>query len=432
MLVPENRHKVNSPLIKVAFLILQSKSPTKRKDPVLFTGGGPGNSSLNWAVGMTKSTIVGDRDGIAFEQRGTKYAVPYLRYFDLDTAIKRSYRYNLSKDSMYLVGVKAYKKTLTSKGIDLDGYNSDETVNDIDDLLTTLGIDSVNLFGISYSGGLMLSVLQKDPGRVRSIVLDSPLPTFAAIDEDEPVHFMEALAIIFRRARVDSIDQRRYGNLMNDFRTYFTRIKDSIFYFPYLEKGMKDTSLIAYSKNDLLQVIEDRLSDYAHIKDLPAFVSDMIEGRHGMYIKEQLDNVFNKNRAPDGMRMLVYCADQSAYHSENVIADLYRIYPWMEGYHINDVYKTVCDCWNVAPVDKVTKEPYYSLVPLLVGDGEMDPGCSPLYMDMIHHYMPNSQRVLFRNRTHGVGGPTWWSFQQAFLDQPYYPLVSKDTMAVVY
>ena len=71
-------------------------------------------------------------------------------------------------------------------GIDLDGYNTDETVSDIQDLLSVLEIDSVNLFGGSYGGGLMLAVLKKQFARIRSLVLDSPLPTFAPINEDEP------------------------------------------------------------------------------------------------------------------------------------------------------------------------------------------------------------------------------------------------------
>lgn len=47
--------------------------PGKKKDPVLFTSGGPGNSSLGWINGMTKSSILKDRDCIAFEQRGTRF-----------------------------------------------------------------------------------------------------------------------------------------------------------------------------------------------------------------------------------------------------------------------------------------------------------------------------------------------------------------------
>ncbi|HEY4150933.1 MAG TPA: alpha/beta hydrolase [Chitinophagaceae bacterium] len=432
LLVPENRKKKNSPLIKVSFIVLESKNPHKRKDPVLFTNGGPGNSSLGSAAGVAKSTLVNDRDYIAFEQRGTRFAVPYLRYFDLDTALKQSYLNNLNKDSMWMVGVRKYRKTLQAKGIDFAGYNSDETVADMDDLLATLAIDSVNLWGVSYSGILTLSLLQKDPARIRSVVLDSPLPPFVAIDEDEPAHFNEALTILARHAREDSSDRERYGNLMNDFSSYFTRIKDSVFYFPYLERGKKDSVLIAYTKNDLLQTVEDGLSNSSRLKDVPFIITEIIRGNHAPYIKARLDNVFNKNTAPDGMRMLVYCADQTAYHSEAVIHDLYKIYPWMEGFHINDVYKPICDCWNVPPVNKSSKEPFYSRVPILLGDGEMDPACCPLYIDMIHHYMPNSQRALFRNRSHGVGGPDWRVLMQTFLDKPLEPLSSSNKDVLIY
>jgi hypothetical protein len=35
------------------------------------------------------------------------------------------------------------------------------------------------------------------------------------------------------------------------------------------------------------------------------------------------------------------------------------------------------------------------------------------------HYMPNSQRLLFTNRGHGVGGRDFQRFMQLFLDNPY-------------
>jgi pimeloyl-ACP methyl ester carboxylesterase len=174
LIVPENRGKKASNMIKLPFIVVYSKNPDKKKDPLLYTAGGPGGSSLGWAIGATKSDIIKDRDCIAIEQRGTRYALPHLRSFDLDVAIKESYRKNLNKDSMVLEGVKRYKRTLEKKGIDLAGYNTDETVSDIHDLIAVLKIDSINLLGGSYSGGLMTAVLKKDPTHIRSLVVDSP------------------------------------------------------------------------------------------------------------------------------------------------------------------------------------------------------------------------------------------------------------------
>ncbi|MFC5412366.1 alpha/beta fold hydrolase [Larkinella bovis] len=427
LIVPENRSKQNGKTIKLPFVLVESKNPNKKKDPLLFTGGGPGASSLGWAKGAAQSLVINDRDCIALEQRGTRYAVPHLSSPELSEAIKESYRKNLNKDSMMVVGVKRYKNALAARGIDLSGYNTDETVSDIHDLIATLRLDSVNLAGISYSGGLMLAVLRKDPSRIRSLILDSPLPTFVPIDEDEPANFNESLQILFERVARDSTNKTVYGNLKERFQQYFTAIGGKTFYIPYLEKGTTDTVRIAYTRSELLGIIVN-----TSLKRLPQVITDLIKGTHYPYIKRFLDDTFESGNGPSGMRLSVYCADQTAYHREKISQQLYDAFPYLKGYHINDVYRELCDCWQVPPVKPETKQPFYSNKPALLADGELDNACRPLYIDMIHHYMPNSQRLLFRNKGHGVGGPEMTRFMQSFLTNPYQKLESASPDIVVY
>ena len=427
LIVPENRKKKNGKTIKLPFIIVESKNLNKKKDPLLFTGGGPGGSSLGWARGVPYHSIINDRDCIAFEQRGTHYAVPNLWSNELSDAIKESYRKNLDKDSMMVAGVKRYKKALETKGIDLAGYNTDETVSDIHDLLATLRIDSVNLFGISYSGGLMTAVLQRDPIRIRSLILDSPLPTFVPIDEDEPANFNEALTILFRHVEKDSTNKALYGNLKEKFEHYFTSIDGKTFSILYLEKGTTDTLHIQYTRNELLDILVN-----TSMKHIPYTITELIKGNHYDYIKRKLDGIFADGNGPSGMRLSVYCADQTAYHNEKVSHQLYESYPYMKGYHINDVYRELCDCWQVPPIKPETKQPFYSSKPALLADGELDNACRPLYIDMIHHYMPNSQRLLFLNRSHGVGGNDWNRFMQSFLDNPNRQIQSDKKEIIAY
>jgi pimeloyl-ACP methyl ester carboxylesterase len=420
LIVPENRKKANSKMIKLPFVWVKSKNPNKQKDPLLFTAGGPGGSSLGWARGSTQRSVINNRDCIAFEQRGTRYALPNLWSEELSNAIRESYRKNLNKDSMVLEGTKRYKKSLETKGIDLSGYNTDETVADIHDLLKTLAIDSVNLFGGSYSGGLMLAVLQKDPSRIRSLILDSPLPTFVPIDEEEPNNFNEALNVLFQYCDKDSTDKQLYRGLKKQFAEYFNFIGDKPFSFPYIEKGKTDTVHIQYNRSELLGVIVNMMYDYRRIKDIPYHITEIIKGNHQPYIKEVLDHIFNGGNGPSGMRISVYCADQTAYHDEAVLQQFYQAYPYLQGYHINDVYKEMCDCWKVPPLHPKTKQPFYSTKPVLLAAGMLDPACRPLYIDMIHHYMSNSQRVLFTHRSHMVmGGKEWDTFVKSFLDTPF-------------
>lgn len=433
LVVPENRKKANGRYVKLPFIVAKSNNPNKRKDPLLFTAGGPGGSSLGWITGVGNRGIINDRDCIAFEQRGTRFAIPNLWSNELSDAIRESYRKNLSKDSMVIVGVKRYQQALEKKGIDITGYNTDETVADIHDLLQVLQIDSVNLFGGSYSGGLMLAVLQKDPSRIRSLVLDSPLPTFIPIDEDEPANFNEALTILFERCNKDSANTALYGNLKEKFDHYFSSIENKVFYHPYTEKDSTSVLDVAYTRSDLLNIVVNAFYDQTHIKDIPYLITQLIQGNHQPYIKEVLDNIFNGGNGPSGMRISVYCADQTAYHEESILRQVYGPYPYMKGYHINDVYREMCDCWKVPPIQALTKQPFYSTKPVLLADGEMDPACRPLYIDMIHHYMPNSHRLLYRNRSHMVlGGIIGNTFVKNFLNDPYKKIESDNKDIIAY
>ncbi|WP_461091024.1 alpha/beta fold hydrolase [Spirosoma gilvum] len=431
LIVPENRKKKNGKTIKLPFILVESKNPAKKKDPVLFTGGGPGVSSLGWAQGASKSLVINDRDCIAFEQRGTLYAIPNLDGPELGQAVRESYRKNLNKDSMEVVGVKRLKKSLEAKGIDLSGYNTVETVSDIHDLLATLKVDSVNLVGVSYSGGLMSAVLQRDPKPIRSLILDSPLPIFVPIDEDEPANFAEALNILFDHVEQDSTDKARYGNLKARFERYFTSIEGKTFTFPYVEKGAKDTLQVQYTRNELLDYLVNVMYNAARIRQIPYIITEMMQGNH-TFVKGVLDSKLSGYNGPSGMRISVYCADQAAYHSEKVKQQLYDAYPYLRGYHINDVYQPLCDCWKVPPINPETKKPFYSNKPALLVDGAMDNATRPLYIDRLHHYMPNSQRILFKLRSHGVGGPDWARLMQEFLTNPYQKLKSDKAEIVVY
>lgn len=431
LLVPENRSKPDSKTIRLPFIVVKSKNPHKRKDPVLFTSGGPGNSSLRWASGITRSTLIQDRDCIAFEQRGTRFALPYLRRFALDEAIREAYRYNLPKDSMILEGVKRYKRELLDQGIDLAGYNSYETVQDIGDLLTALQIDSVNLFGGSYSGGLMMGVLQEYPNKVRSLVLDSPLPTFVPIDEDEPFNFIEALKLLAEKVAKDSLDQHRYGDLWGKFDRYFRSITSRTFYQPYLPEGETDTLLVAYTTNDLLLEIVGTLLDHNSLAKAPYMITEIISGRHSAYILPRLRHIFQRNPAPDGMRISVYCADQQYYHRQDNIKRLYQLYPYLEGFRINDVYPAMCDCWDVPPVAPVYKSAFYSDKPVLLADGAMDAACSPLYLLLMQHYLPSAQSFRFTERSHGVGGAAFYQMTQHFLDHPLQKIPNPDPKTII-
>src|SRR6185312_1426873 len=116
LIVPENRSKPNGKTIKLPFIYVESKNPNKHKDPVLYTSGGPGASSLRGVRFINYRQFSKDRDYIAFEQRGVTYAQPCLSCDGISEAVKEAYRKNQPLNNTLLEAVKACRKKLTDEG----------------------------------------------------------------------------------------------------------------------------------------------------------------------------------------------------------------------------------------------------------------------------------------------------------------------------
>ena len=389
--VLEDRHHPQGRTIKLPFIYVESSNPAKNPDPVLYTGGGPGVSSLHPVTSIARRSLLRNRDYIAFEQRGTHFAQPNLECEGEGKAIQKAYLEHRPIDDAVVSAVRQCRAKLIKQGIDLSAYNTDESAADIEDLRRLLHIDSLNLLGISYSGGLMMAVLQRYPQHIRSLTLDSPLPEFVNIDEQELANFNEALTSV-----LGSNDSA----LLDRFHNYFSDLGGRVFTINYhLKDG--NTVTLNYGRSELLSIIHDKVEDYDGIKELPQIINDMIDGQQEPYVKAYFDGVFSGSGSISGMRLSVYCSDKMAFEDPAIIKQQETIMPWLAGFHVNDVYGAVCDAWRVKPINAATKKPYYSNVPALLGAGSLDDACRPMYNDLIQHYFPNSQRLLFTKRVHG-------------------------------
>jgi len=426
LIVPENRSKLNRKTIKLPFIYVESKNPNKHKDPVLYTAGGPGASSLGGVRFIHERAFIKDRDYIAFEQRGTYNAKPWLNCDEVPEAIKESYRKGLNRDSMVLQAVKACRKRLVGEGIDLDAYNTIENAADIEDLRRVLNIDSINLVGISYSGGLMMTVMRNFPQHIRSVILDSALPGFVNYEEDAVFSINESFDKIFSNCDRDSTDKGKYGNLRQRFHDYLNSISDKTFYLDYKEKDKPDSIRIKYTRDELIDVLMNKLSSNRELKNLPYIITQLIAGNQKGYMKEYFDGVFGSGTSSNGMRYSMYCSEQINYADQKVIDKQEVMFPYFAGYHFNSVDHPICNCWKVKSVDTIAKTPVYSHLPVLLSSGDTDPYCRPYYNDLIHHYMPNSQRLLFIDKTHGplLNTREGDELLAAFLAHPFSPVVT--------
>ena len=88
--VLENRNKPNGNTIQLPVYIFKSRSKNPKSDPILYTVGGPGYTSMRTSQYMKYYRYLDDRDFILFEQRGTQYAQPSLDCPEWSNAIYES------------------------------------------------------------------------------------------------------------------------------------------------------------------------------------------------------------------------------------------------------------------------------------------------------------------------------------------------------
>lgn len=162
MMLPENRANPQARRIAVRFVRLPATG-AKPGYPVVYLAGGPGASAVGNGQGVRFAFFNRLReagDVILLEQRGTGLSdtLPACETQPFDPARPLD-RGNLSD---------TYRRELArciafwrSGGVDVAGYNTAESAADLDDLRRALGVERLNLVGLSYGTHLGMAALKR-------------------------------------------------------------------------------------------------------------------------------------------------------------------------------------------------------------------------------------------------------------------------------
>jgi pimeloyl-ACP methyl ester carboxylesterase len=174
LLVPENRGDPQSNLIELAFV--RFKSTAKNPGPpIVYLAGGPGGSGSGTAQGSRFPLFMAMRevgDVIAFDQRGTGRSKPNLGCYErldlpLDVvpsreAVVRALRERSADCAWYWHNLQR---------VDLTGYNTNESADDLEDLRKALGAKQISLWAISYGTHLTLATMRRHPQSIHRAIL---------------------------------------------------------------------------------------------------------------------------------------------------------------------------------------------------------------------------------------------------------------------
>ena len=422
LVVPEHRGVAGTRAIRLPVVIFRSRSASPEPDPVLYMSGGPGNSTVDGRRSGKGLPFLDHRDYILFEQRGARHAQPSLACPEtnaLTAEIAAGRLRGTAVTKALATAAAACRQRLTSAGIDLDGYTSAATADDIEDLRKALGYETWNLQGISYSTRLMLTVLRRHPAGVRSVILDSVLPPEVNFDEVSAANLQRALNALFDACAVD----RDCGTAHADIRRTFAGLVAEADARP-LALGVVDGNgrAVEVRGAQVVDAIYSALHDVQAIPRIPSIIADAAAGRY-----EALAALVTGNQGPSsftwGLRYSVWCAEEMPFEDAARIAS--QVSPALGLGGINEGAATPEECraWNVAPAAAVENTPVLSDVPVLVFAGEFDPDTPPAWGRRLLETMPNARYVELRGRSHGAGfSVCGGEIAQAFLRDPRGPL----------
>jgi len=402
LVVAENRARPGGREIRLPVRRLRSRSRTPAPDPVLFMPGGPGVSAVEGVRTGRGNPVLDERDFILLEPRGGRHAQPALECPEINahTADVAAGRVHGDKARKALTrAAERCRQALTAAGVDLDGYTTEATADDIDDLRRVLGIAQLNLSGLSYSTRLMLTVARRHPEGVRSLVLDSALPPEVGFDEVSSANLWRALDAVFAGCAID----RECGAAYPDLRERFVRLVAAADRKP-LPLGLRDATSggrpVEARGAVVVGALYGALHDPRRIPHLPRVIARAADGDY-----TELRPLVEANLGPSGftwgLRLSVWCSEELPFEDPARLAAQRSPARGLGGLDESGASVETCRAWNVAPAPAMN-EPVRSDAPTLVFAGEFDPDTPPDWGRQLLEHLPNAFYVEMRGRSHGA------------------------------
>ncbi|MGH9012798.1 MAG: alpha/beta hydrolase [Acidimicrobiia bacterium] len=422
LIVPEDRDQPSDGEIRLAVVLLRSRSTDARPDPVVFLAGGPGDSGTDGLEGWAESRLLDNRDLVLLDQRGTGVSQPVLECPEREEAVVR----NLGRDEGYEEELGDYRRAigqcwrrLVRDGVDLDAYDTEASAADVADLRVALGVDEWNLYGVSYGTRLALATMRSHPEGIRSVVLDSVYPTTVGGLARLGAAADRSFAALFDGCDADPACSEAYPDLEATFGSVVDRFNETPF------EGTVDLGEpfgvvpLAITGDDIVAGLFDALYDTDLIPLLPSIGADLQEGETGAIPAIAQQGIPFLNDAAEGTYLSVDCADSGRLGARRNRELLDR--PGDKAGLFVYASDAFCADWDVEPLPRAFNRPVRSRIPALVIAGTYDPVTPPGDSKAAARALKNATYVEFDGWGHAVTDTDEdcpLAIRQAFLDDP--------------
>ena len=396
LFVPENRSDPESNLIELAFV--RFKSTAKNPGPpIVYLAGGPGGSGIGTARDSRFPLFMALReiaDVIAFDQRGTGFSKPNLTCLNrlslpLDVpptreAAIKELRKNALDCAFYWHNVQR---------VDLTGYNTNESADDLEDLRKALGANQINLWSISYGTHLAFAAMRRHPTSIHRAILagtEGPDHTYK-LPSNIQKH-LEDLAKVIK-------DDPNVGKDIPDFLGLVKSVLDRL-------EAQPETVEITDPRTKLkVKVIVNKfvmqyiIANNIGTTDTASFPALFYRASKGDFTNPA-EVWLNETRSGIGSAMsyMMDCASgQTAARRQRIEREAKDT---LLGDLFNFPFPEICEAWNAPDLSDTFRAPLQSDVPVLFISGTLDARTPVSNAEEYRVGFPNSTHIIIEGAVH--------------------------------
>jgi pimeloyl-ACP methyl ester carboxylesterase len=393
--VPENRQKADSRLIQIAFVRFKSTSQ-KPSAPIVYLAGGPGSSGLAAARGTRFPLFMAMRevaDVIALDQRGVGLSKPNLVCKETVSFAPDKLQSRADVLELYRRQSRACAETFKQQGVDLTGYNTNESADDLEDLRKAIAAEKISLWAISYGTHLSLATIKRHEKSLERVILagvEGPSHTIKL-----PSNIQKHLEHIDRLVKADA-------NLSKGIPSFLSLVKS------VLERAEQEPVTVEVTDPTSKQKVKVVLSKFAiqlltafsfgsGEAALPARYYAMSKGDFSLPAQGWL-NLSRGGSVGSAMAYMMDCASGLSNQRRKQVA---REASTALLADVMDLpFPDVCDAWGDPDAGAAFRAPAKSRLPILFISGTLDVRTPPTNAEEVRKGFPNSVHLIIDGAVH--------------------------------
>ncbi len=398
VMVPENHDAPDGRQIELAVALVTAEGRSE-PDPIVMIAGGPGQSALESYPLMHNAFADArrSRNVLLVDARGTGKSHPLM----CKDAAGRSAV--MEEEEQAPEAARAFAERCRdelAKSSDLRFYATGDHIRDLDLVRRKLGIDELNLMGVSYGTRVAQQYAKRYPDHTRTVTLDSVVPNSLVLGQEHARNLDAALKLQFERCREDAACAKQLGDPEAKLAELSERLRAGNLppvRYRDAATGEWRSERPTYGHLALLLRLYSYQPEVASM--LPLILHDASEGHYESLLAQARSLYGNVSESiMHGMQLAVLCTEDDELASNPLDADT------VMGVEFVNFARAQCEVWPKGRRAENFREPLTGDVPVLAISGELDPVTPPRYGDEAVQALPNGRHIVLPGQGHGVLG----------------------------